>query len=78
MLFRSLRVRGTSWVEVVDGRSQVLLSRTLASGEAVGFDGALPMRVKIGNVAVTELSFRGRAVDLASTTRDNVARLELK
>ena len=73
-----LRVRSPSWVEVVDGRSQILLSRTLASGETVGFDGALPMRVRIGNVAATELSFRGRAVDLAALTRDNVARVELK
>lgn len=73
-----LRARGPSWIEVVDGRSQVLLARTLAPGEAVGFDGALPMRVRIGNVAVTELSFRGRAVDLAALTRDNVARVELK
>jgi len=63
---------------VVDGHSKVLVSRTLAAGEAVGFDGPLPMRVRIGNVAGTELSFRGRPVDLAATTRDNVARLELK
>ncbi|HEV8692187.1 MAG TPA: helix-turn-helix domain-containing protein [Ideonella sp.] len=73
-----LRARGPSWIEVVDGRSQVLLARTLAPGEAVGFDGALPMRVRIGNVAVTEMSFRGRVVDLAAQTRDNVARVELK
>lgn len=73
-----LRARAASWVEVVDGRSKVLLARTLSAGEAVGLDGVLPLRVKIGNVSGTELSFRGRAVDLADLNRDNVARLELK
>jgi len=73
-----LRARQSSWVEVVDARSQVLVSRTLAAGEAVEFDGALPMRVKIGNAGGTELTFRGRPVDLNAISRDNVARLELK
>lgn len=73
-----LRANKPSWIEVVDGRSQVLLARTLAAGEAVGFDGVLPLRVKIGNASGTDVSFRGRALDLASQTRDNVARLELK
>lgn len=73
-----LRARKASWIEVVDGQSRVLLARTLAEGESVGFDGALPMRVKIGNVAGTDLSFRGRPLDLAANARDNVARVELK
>ncbi len=73
-----LRAYKPSWIEVVDGRSQVLLARTLAAGEAVGFDGVLPLRVKIGNASSTDVSFRGRPLDLAPQTRDNVARLELK
>lgn len=73
-----LKARSASWVEVVDGRDQTLLARTLAAGEVVAVDGAMPLRVKIGNVASTELSFRGQTVDLASVARDNVARLELK
>lgn len=73
-----LTARRASWVEVVDGRSQVLLARTLAPGEAVGLDGALPLRVKIGNVADTEMSFQGKPVDLNAVARDNVAKLELK
>ncbi|MFO1339414.1 MAG: DUF4115 domain-containing protein [Burkholderiaceae bacterium] len=73
-----LHARGASWVEVVDARSKVLIGRTLAAGETVGLDGVLPLRVKIGNAKVTELSFRGRPVDLEAAARDNVARLELK
>lgn len=73
-----LVAREASWIEVLDAKGEALLARTLAPGEAVGLDGVLPVRVKIGNAAGTELSFRGQAVDLAPVTRDNVARLELK
>ena len=73
-----IKVTEPSWVEVVDARSQILLSRVLQPGETVALNGAMPLRVKVGNVAGTQLSFRGVAVDLAASTRDNVARLELK
>ena len=67
-----------SWVEVVDAQGHSLLSRTVVAGESVGLDGALPMRVKIGNAKGTHLKLRGDNVDLTPWTRDNVARLELK
>jgi cytoskeleton protein RodZ len=67
-----------SWVEVVDAQGHSLLSRTVVAGESVGLDGALPMRVKIGNARGTRLTLRGDNVDLAPWTRDNVARVELK
>ena len=72
------RANSQSWVEVVDARGQSLISRLLQPGENVGVDGSLPMRVKIGNAAVTQVVFRGQPVDLTSRTRDNVARFELK
>jgi cytoskeleton protein RodZ len=73
-----LKASEQSWVEVVDARSQILFSRMLLPGETVVLDGALPLRIKVGNVAATQLTYRGVAVDLAASTRDNVARLELK
>lgn len=73
-----LKASADTWVEVVDGQSKVLVSRMLAAGEALVLDGATPFRLKIGNAAGTEVAFRGQAVNLASSTRDNVARLELK
>ncbi|MBA3597583.1 MAG: DUF4115 domain-containing protein [Methylibium sp.] len=66
-----------SWVEVRDGSNQLVLSRTLAAGESADVEGALPLRVTIGNAAATRVSFRGEPVTL-KTTRENVARLELK
>ena len=67
-----------SWVEVVDAQGHTLLSRTVVAGESVGLDGALPMRVKIGNAKGTHLKLRGDNVDLTPWTHDNVARLEVK
>jgi len=67
-----------SWVEVVDAQGHSLLSRTVVAGESVGLDGALPMKVKIGNAKGTRLKLRGDNVDLTPWTHDNVARLELK
>lgn len=73
----ALRTVADSWVEVQDAKGQMVLSRIVQPGETVGVDGALPLRVTIGNAAVTQVSFRGQPVDLASSTRDNVARLQL-
>jgi len=73
-----VRTHGESWVEVLDASGQALLSRVLLPGETVGVDGALPLRVRVGNVAATQLSLRGRPVDLSAAVRDNTARLELK
>lgn len=73
-----VRATAASWIEVQDARSRVLLGRTVAAGESVSIDGVAPFRVKVGNAAGTELVFQGQPVNLASATRDNVARLELK
>jgi cytoskeleton protein RodZ len=73
-----LRASAPSWVKVEDGRGQQLLSRTVQPGESVDLDGALPLRLTIGNAAATQVGFRGMPVDLQGVTRDNVARVELK
>ena len=73
-----LRASGNSWVEARDGRGRVLLSRLVSSGEELGIDGALPIRMTIGNAQATTLAFRGQPVDLQARTRDNVARVQLQ
>jgi len=72
-----VRVNAESWIEVQDARGETLLSRSLAAGESVAVDGAVPLRVTIGNAPATQLTFRGKLVDLGSHTRDNVARVQL-
>ncbi|RTL15746.1 MAG: helix-turn-helix domain-containing protein [Burkholderiales bacterium] len=66
-----------SWVEVVDAKGQVLLSRVLRPGELQEFVGAAPYRLRVGNVGGTQVEWRGAAVNLAERAKDNVARLEL-
>jgi cytoskeleton protein RodZ len=72
-----LRAQAESWIEVVDGRGNPLMSRLLQAGETVGLDGPTPLRVRIGNASATQVSFRGRPVELVPS-RDNVAKLELR
>ncbi|MBV8501096.1 MAG: DUF4115 domain-containing protein [Paucibacter sp.] len=73
----ALKMSAPSWVEVVDARGQTLISRTVPGGEEASLSGAAPLKVKIGNVAGTQLLVRGKPVDLPSQAKDNVARLEL-
>jgi cytoskeleton protein RodZ len=74
----TLTTTDPSWIEVIDGGGQTVFSRVVQPGEAVNLDGALPLRMKIGNARATQLVFRGQPVDLETFTRDNVARVELK
>jgi cytoskeleton protein RodZ len=72
-----VKVNAESWVEVVDARGQTLLSKLLRPGDVQNLSGLPPLKVRVGNVAGTELVLRGASVDLASQSRDNVARIEL-
>jgi cytoskeleton protein RodZ len=72
-----LRASAPSWIQVSGGDGRTLLSRTLEKDETVSLDGALPMRLIIGNAAATEVVLRGVPVDLAPHTRENIARFEL-
>lgn len=73
-----VRTASESWVEVSDAQGRTLIARLVLPGEAIALDGNLPLHVRIGNASATQLSFRGQAVDLVKTARDNVARLDLQ
>jgi cytoskeleton protein RodZ len=73
-----LRPSAPSWVEVIDAHGKPLIARLLQADESVGLDGALPMKVRIGNASATEVVFRGQPLELGPFTRDNLAKLELK
>jgi cytoskeleton protein RodZ len=72
-----LKAVQASWVEARDGQGQVLVSRVLATGEDLALEGESPVRLVIGNAAGVEVRFRQQVIDLQTTTRDNVARLQL-
>ena len=67
-----------SWVEVTDARGAVPLRKILAPGEAVAASGALPLSVVVGKADSTLVQVRGKPLDLAPLSRDNVARFEVK
>ena len=46
--------------------------------ENIGAEGALPLSVIVGNASGTEVRVRGELLEVAKTTRDNVARFEVK
>jgi len=73
-----LKSREPAWVEVRDGKGGILLSRHLQAGETVDLSGASPLKLHLGNSAGLEVIYRGQTIELASYTRNNVARLELK
>lgn len=68
----------SSWVKVTDAKGTVVLSRTIAPGEAVFAAGALPLSVVVGRADATRVQVRGQAFDLAAYSRENVARFEVK
>jgi cytoskeleton protein RodZ len=73
-----IKVSAPSWVEVLDARGQPLISRIVEAGEVIDLDGALPLKLRIGNARATQVTFRGQAVELGRHTRDNVARFDLR
>lgn len=73
-----IRAVQASWVQVTDSRGQVLLARLLAAGEEIGFDNQPPLKLRIGNASGTEVLRNGQPVDLAPSTRDNIANLEIR
>lgn len=67
-----------SWIQVTDGKGEILLSRNLARGEtALVAKGQLPLQVVIGRADVTEVWLRGKSFPLQGLSRENVARFEV-
>ena len=74
----TLKSQGTSWVEVLDAKRTVQLRKTMVVGEAIGVSGDLPFYVTVGRADTVEVQVRGKPLDLAPVTKDNVARFEVR
>ena len=72
------RSSSETWIEVTDAKGQVALRRTLSAGERAGATGPLPLAVVVGKADATQVSVRGKPLDLAPLAKDNVARFEVK
>ena len=71
-------VNENSWIEVVDGLGVKVFSRIALAGETLELQGQPPFKLRIGNAAAVQVSFKGQPVSLGDFTRNNTARVELK
>ncbi len=74
----TFKVRGTSWVDVTDGKGVTVLRKTLTSGESISASGDLPLSVVVGRSDLTEVAVRGAPFPLDGFSKDNVARFEVR
>jgi cytoskeleton protein RodZ len=73
-----LKANAETWVTVRDAAGKQLINRTLASGETVALDGALPLSVTIGRKDAVTVTVRGEPFDHKSLSKTTVARFQVK
>jgi len=73
-----LTMRQDSWVEVKRADNTTVTSRVLRAGSSETFDLAGPLTITVGNARGVDATVRGAPLDLAATTRNNVARVSVK
>jgi cytoskeleton protein RodZ len=67
-----------SWIEVKDGKGQVLASKLNKPESGFTVEGQPPFALVIGNAGSVQVEYEGRPVDLAPHTSVSVARLRLE
>ena len=73
----ALHAEAESWMDVRDAHGNKLLYQTVPAGRSIVLDGALPMRVFLGNAAGVRAEFNGRPYDVNRHQRGLVARFTL-
>jgi len=74
----NLSVTDKTWVRVSDKAGQILYEATLNAGDTQSLSFQSPFNVVIGNAKAATVNVSGQALDLASYTRSNVARINLE
>jgi cytoskeleton protein RodZ len=74
----NIAVSGESWVEVVNGKGDVVVQRMFKAGDVMDFTTAPPYAVTIGRADVAQVTVRGKPLDIAPYARNSVARFEVK
>jgi len=69
---------GPSWTEIRDRSGQLVVSRLMSANSVEPVHGNPPFDIVLGNAPAVTLTYRGKNVDLAPYTRQNVARLTLQ
>lgn len=73
-----LNFKQDSWVEVKRADNSTVVARVMRAGTTESFDLAGPLSLTVGNARGVEASVRGEPLNLAGTTRNNVARVTVK
>jgi cytoskeleton protein RodZ len=73
-----LSMRQDSWVEVKRADNTTVTSRVLRAGSTETFELAGPLTVTVGNARGVDATVRGTPLNLAATTKNNVARVSIK
>lgn len=63
---------------MTDAKGVVVMDRAFRTGESAGVSGAPPLVVVVSRANLMQVQVRGQAFDLASVTKNNVARFEVK
>lgn len=70
--------KGASRIKVTDAKGVVVMDRAFRAGESASVSGAPPLVVVVSRANLMQVQVRGQAFDLASVTKNNVARFEVK
>jgi cytoskeleton protein RodZ len=73
-----LTMRQDSWVDVKRADNTTLTSRVMRAGSSETFELTGPLMVTVGNARGVDATVRGTPLDLVATTRNNVARVNVK
>lgn len=73
-----LTLRQDSWVEVKRADNTVVAARVMRAGASETFDIAGPLSLTVGNARGVDATVRGEPLNLAATTKNNVARISVK
>ncbi len=67
-----------AWLQVRDGRGQVLVADTNPAGSQREVDGQPPFSLVVGNATQVRLEYQGRVIDLLPHSKGEVARLNVE
>ena len=68
----------SSWVRVLDRDGKEIFNKNKPAGSEETIAGAPPFKLDVGNASGVQLSYNGKQVDLAPSTKANVAHLTLE
>lgn len=72
------KAKATSWIQVLDVKGVVLVSKAISAGDVLETNGTTPLSVVVGRADAVVVEVRGNVFNLDSVARENVARFEVK